>query len=50
MNTPRKNHVKAQLVKFWEKLVEICEFAEEHPVVGYIIRLILVLFEWWLSR
>lgn len=48
MNAPRKDHVKAQLVKLWEKLVEICEFAERHPLVGYIIRLILALIEWWL--
>ena len=48
MNTP--NRMKACLVKLWEKLVEICEFAEKHPLVGYIIQLLLILIEWWLSH
>lgn len=50
MNTPKNNRVKACLVKLWEKLVEICEFAEKHPLIRYLIQLILTLIEWWLSR
>ncbi|MDE7326053.1 MAG: hypothetical protein K2N63_07250 [Lachnospiraceae bacterium] len=50
MNTPKNNRVKDRLVKLWEKLVETCKFAEKHPLIGYLIQLLLALIEWWLSK
>lgn len=50
MNAPKKRTVKDYSVKMWEKLVEICEFAEKHPLISYLIKLLLDIIKWWLFR
>lgn len=47
MVAPKKSNVKDRAIKIWEQIVKICEFAERHPLVGCLIKLLFDLFKWW---